>query len=140
MKKLIVLMLLVSAVLGSQNVFAQKCEKEVEAKSEPLLATRGKNKNIIVGMKNGQRIYLRDGKIKKRGQAPACMISMYNEVDQDVDIYVDGNYLGSLQASKQGVIETLEKYEKVYCVSSDKKMSWTQHGDCACTYVFKLQK
>lgn len=142
MKKVVLLVLLASALLSGKNVFAQggKCEKEIIAKSEISLASRGKDKNIKVGMKNGIRVYLKDPKAKSRGQKPGCMISLYNEADQDVDVFVDGNYIGSIVAGMQGMIESIIKYEKVYCVSADKKLSWSQFGDCQCIYIYKLQK
>ncbi len=140
MKKLIVLVLIASAMLSSQNLFAQKCKKQIDAKSTSMTTTRGKDKNISVGMVNGQRVFLSDGTVKKRGKAPACTINLINEIPQDVDVYVDGRYIGSLQANRQGVIDNDEKYEKVYCVSADKKLSWSQQGDCDCIYEFKLKK
>lgn len=138
-------MLFASVLFASQRVFAQaeKCEKEVLAKASPLIASRGKDKNIKQDIRNGKRIYLKAYNAKSRGVRAVksnCMISLYNEVNQEVDVYVDGNYTGSLKAGMQGVIESVSKYERVYCVSVDKMMSWLQNGDCACVYIFKLNK
>jgi hypothetical protein len=142
MKNLILVVLLASAFLATNSATAQtgKCEREIISKSSAVVATRGKDKHIKVGMVKGQRVFLKSGKIKSRGQMPKCLISMYNEIAQDVDVYVDSNYMGSLKGNQQGVIETLDGYEKVYCVSADKKMSWMQKGDCNCVYVFKLEQ
>lgn len=142
MKKLIVVMLLASAVIVSEDTFAQnsKCEKVLDAKSNVLSVSRGKDKNIIHGIIDGKRTFLKENATKSRGQSQKCMLSISNEYDVDVDVYVDGNYMGSLQSKRQGVVDEIDKYEKVYAVSVDKKRSWEQHGDCQCVYKFKFQK
>jgi len=142
MKRYILIILFIGSVLTSEEVFAQagKCERKVDVKSSVVIATRGKNQKIKIDKKAGQRLYLKNANIKSRGQMPKCMISLSNEIEQDVDVYVDGNYMGSIKPSVQGVIESLDGYSEVYCLSADKKISWTENGDCNCIYVFKLSK
>jgi hypothetical protein len=141
MKHYLLSLIFLSALIASQNVSAQtgKCEKTVDVKSSPVVTPRGGNQKVKIDMKNGIRHYLQAAKKKKKAVAPKCMISLYNEIDQEVDIYVDGNYMGSLRAKAQGVIESIESYSEVYCLSSDREVSWSEAGNCSCIYVFNLK-
>ncbi|MEI6507760.1 MAG: hypothetical protein WCO54_04700 [Bacteroidota bacterium] len=139
MKRYILIILFIGSVFTSETLFAQgRCERKVDAKSQVVIPTRGKNQKIKVDKKGGERMYLKNANIKSRGQMPKCMVSLANEINQDVDVYIDGNYMGSIKSNVTGVIESLDGYSEVYCLSADKKISWTENGDCNCIYVFKL--
>lgn len=117
-----------------------KCERSIEVKATAIATTRGLNTNIKKDKLNGQRNYLKP-KVKTRGISSKCLISFSTDVNQDVDIYIDGVYSGSLRTQMQnGVIESIEKYESIYCVTSDKKFEWKEKGDCNCVFTFELKK
>ncbi len=143
MKNIILTLLIIGTILVSNNLFAQsgKCERKVVAKSALVVTPRGFNSKIKSDMKEGKRIFMGKTFLKKKANAaPQCMISISNDIEQDVDVYIDGNYMGSIKSSSTGVIESLAGYSEVYCVSADKETCWTETGDCKCTYVFKLAK
>jgi len=140
MKHYILSIFFLGALLCSGELSAQnKCEKKVNAKSAPVITPKGINQKIKVDKKNGQRIFLKKSFVKAK-VTPKCMISLSNELNQEVDVYVDGIYMGSIRQNATGVVESLDNYSEVYCISSDKETCWTENGDCNCTYVFNLNK
>lgn len=142
MKYISYLVLLASILFVSRSTFAQSegCEKIILVKSSPLYTARSISGADKFTIKSDKRFFMPDKKLKKMGKKQSCVINMHNEVDQDIDVFVDANYVGSIKAGSLGIIKSLTGYEKVYCVSTDKMMTWSQEGDCSCVYVFKLQR
>jgi len=140
MKKLIISFGIFIICATALNAQSGKCERSVEVKAAAVVPTRGLISNIKKDKENGKRNYLKP-RAKTRGITSKCLISFSTDVNQDIDIYVDGTYMGSLKTQMQrGVIESIEKYESIYCLSADKKLEWKEKGDCKCIYTFELKK
>ncbi|MFI5221879.1 MAG: hypothetical protein ACHQK8_06110 [Bacteroidia bacterium] len=140
MRNLILALGIVSICATASNAQTGKCERSIQVKATAVAPTRGLNTNIKKDKVNGQRNYLKP-RSKTRGITSKCLISFSTDIKQDIDIYVDGVYMGSLRTQMQsGVVESIEKYESIYCLSADKKYEWKEKGDCSCIYTFELKK
>jgi len=152
MKKHISLFTLSAILFFAGNLFAQSQENNndvnpndskecnIYSYARPVAQTRGKSGLIAkIPAKPEIQKVLPKSISKSRGKKPACMISFYNYNNQKVHVFVDSNYIGTLQANSLGVVETLKSYNNVYCVTDDKSFQWKQNGECKCTFVYHLR-
>lgn len=140
MKKIIAILSLAVLVVFANNSQAQsKRECAFYSIAKPVQKSRGKNAKIKINYKQGQIKVLPSKVAKSRGKAPACMFSLYNYNAQMVHVYVDGVYMGSLQPNRIGVVESLNTFSKVYCVTDDQSYSWEENGDCNCIHIYHLR-
>lgn len=140
MKKLITLIALALLVVASGNVQAQsKKECSVYTIAKPMQKSRGKNSKIKINFEKGKIAHLPSKVVKKRGKVPPCMFSLYNYHNQEVHVYADSNYIGTVRPNSVGVVETLSGYSKIYCVTADQAFNWEEPGNCSCIHIYHLR-
>jgi hypothetical protein len=141
MKTIKLIFLVAITVITGREASAQtvKEEKVVEVKPTAIAATRGKDPIFKFMRSKGAKKYLKCPVFgKKRGASPKCSIQVQNDYDKDIDLYLDGNYEGSIKAHDKGVIENHNGYAGIHGISEDSKLMWKESGDCSINYVYKL--
>jgi hypothetical protein len=128
MKKLIFLVLM--AFLVAQVGFAQKAQVVKEVKAAKVEKSRGANPNIKMGAPTVDK-----AKEKQRGD---CAIKFDNWTGFVVDVYVDGDYQGTVGAWGSGWVTVGEGYTTIYCITRGGTYEWSAAGNCEGDYLFKL--
>jgi hypothetical protein len=141
MKNLITLVsLALLVVFAGQSNAQNKRECSFYTIAKPVQKSRGvKNAKIKVNYEAGKIKVLPSKIVKKRGKAPACMFTLYNYNSQLVHVYADSIYVGTLQANRIGVVETIGNFSKLYCVTDDGQFQWEEPGGCNCIHIFHLR-
>lgn len=138
MKNSIKIFSLTLALLVGTSAFAQSNKEcSVYSMAKPIAKVRGKAG--MVSKIPAKPVMLPKKASKSRGSKPECMISFYNYLNQKIHVFVDSNYVGSLQANSIGVVESLKKYNNMFCISDDKINSWAENGECKCTFIYHLR-
>jgi hypothetical protein len=143
MKKITSILFIAIFGIFCGDAFAQqKGYKECEAVSlaKPFVRAKGNDANAEIIPSSSKIVMLPAKASKTRGtQGSKCLISLKNYNSQILHVYVDSNYIGSVRANSVGVIESLSKFSKVYCISDDQNYYWLENGDCSCARIYHLR-
>ena len=142
MKKITSILFIAIFGIFCNDAFAQqKGYKECDAVSlaKPFVRAKG-NASIMEIPASSKMVMLPAKASKARGtQGSKCLITLKNYNSQILHVYVDSNYIGSVRANSVGVIESLSKFSKVYCISEDQNYYWLENGDCSCARIYHLR-
>jgi hypothetical protein len=134
MKKLFFLVFvafLAVTVSFGQTVGAQKKTIVKEVKSAKVEKTRGENPNIKSGVPTADVPVA-----KQRGD---CAINFDNYTGYMVNVYVDGNYKGTVDAWGNGWVVVGNGYTTVYVITVGGTYEWSSTGECSDEAItFKL--
>ncbi|MEO8149753.1 MAG: hypothetical protein ABI723_19090 [Bacteroidia bacterium] len=133
MKK--ILLLITSVFLlscFSYSVSAQE-KKEVQLKATAMAKDRGANANIKMARPT------KDVKMaepeKSRGY---CCPTFVNHTGYYVDMYIDGNYYGTLYPYGTYEVCVFPGYTKIYCETTGGSLYWKSDGDCNTSFFYHL--
>jgi len=116
-----------SSAQGTKNVFSQKVEK-----------SRGENPNI----KEADICNIPD----KEAADPAasrgayCTINVDNWTGYIINVWVDGNYKGTVSAYGEGIVTVGSGWTKIYCETTGGTYYWSDEGGCDGYVDFDLRK
>lgn len=134
MKK--VLILLVVAMFG-YTMTAQAQDKRIEVKSKSVAKTRGENPYVKTKANASDEapVAAPDPADKSKKE---CQINVANNTGFVVEIYVDGNSKGTLDAWAESTIKVRGGYKTIYAITTGKTKEWFADGDCNGKYTFVL--
>lgn len=116
--------------VGTQDVYGQK--ENIEVKSQPVANTRGANPNIKTERPTADAT--------SRGAASGtCKVYFDNYTSYDIDVYVDGNWKGTLSAYGSGTIYVGSGYTTIYMQSVGKTREWFAKGNCEGSYTYTIR-
>lgn len=110
---------------------AGKPAKKIKVNSMAMTATRGANPNIKSDRGSSD-------KQEQKARGTYCDVYFYNHTGYTIDIYVDGNYKGTLGAYNSGTVTVYSGYTTIYCVSIGKTKYWEAKGNCDGAYTYDL--
>lgn len=134
MKKLLIFVIV--AFIG-QIWTVQAQDKRIEVKSKNVAKTRGENPYVKT-------------KATASDETPApapdpadkakkeCSINVANNTGFVVEIYVDGNSKGTLDAWAESTVKVRGGYKTIYAITTGKTKEWFADGDCNGKYTFVL--
>lgn len=142
MKKVLLLSVLFSFAVGLTNsVFAQKgksvkATKNVVLKGNEVTKERGDNSKIITPCPTTDNPVAKPD--KQRGGDP-CAVYFDNYTGYYVEIYIDGNYQGTM-APWSDLTRVVEGgYTTIYCITTGRTRDWSAAGSCHDVYRYKIQ-
>lgn len=132
MKKVTFLLLFAMAAF-SVTTFAQKKESiNKKVTSKAYTGARGAaDENIKSGAP-------KTDKKEAKGARGTCQIYFDNYSGLYVDVYVDGNYKGTLSPSGAFNVYVGDGYTTIYCKSTGGTRYWSDSGNCDGYYHYKL--
>lgn len=135
MKKFTLLFLLTTCtfLLYSSTAYCQaksKIEKKLTGKAYEK--SRGADANIKSNSPTSDK-----KKEKSRGAA-LCMIYFDNYSGLYVNVYVDGDYMGTMSPYGSLTVNEYSGYATIYCKSTGGTKYWSDQGSCDGYYHFKL--
>ena len=140
MKKILILTLAVFVSLGlSTRLFAQDkpIKTIVEVQSNAVEKTRGANPNIkSKAPATDQPVQLSS---KSKTETTGCEIEFENSTTNFVEVYIDGDYNGTVGPSGKLIINSEWGYTKVYCITTGQSKEWNFDGNCKGNYLWKLK-
>jgi len=110
---------------------AGKPKKSVKVNSMAMPATRGANPKVKSDRPSSD-------KQEQKARGTYCDVQFYNHTGYTIDIYVDGNYKGTLGAYASGTVTVYSGYTTIYCVSVGKTKYWEANGNCDGVYTYDL--
>jgi len=140
MKKLVLftLALLVSIGLSTKS-FAQgnPVKTIVEVQSKAVEKTRGANPNIkSKAPATDQPVQVKSK--SKNAEAAGCEIEFENTTTNFVEVYIDGDYSGTVGPAGRLILKSEWGYTKVYCITTGQTKEWSFDGNCKGNYLWKL--
>ena len=80
------------------------------------------------------------GKDLSKTKADAqCVVTVYNKVDKDVNVFIDTVWQGSLKANSKGYVNIEDgEFQYLHAITADSELGWSAQGDCAGKKDFKL--
>ena len=136
MKKL-VLFLLVAFVASAvaPSVMAQKQKKEVKTQMSVYEKTRGQDENI----KTAKPADDTKAPKKEKSRGDLCYITVNNYTPYSIDIYVDGDWVGTIAAYTSAYTYAYPGTTKLYGKSIGGSYYWgPQTFDCEYEYTWNL--
>ena len=129
MKKLLLLTAIFA--FGVTATQAQdKPNKEKTVNSKEVSKTRGANPNIKSAKPTTDTPEADPSKSRGSGSG-TCQVYFNNHTGYVVDVYVDGNFKGTLAAYGSGNVYVGSGYTTVYCISAGGTREWSDKGDCS---------
>ncbi len=120
------------ASIGTESAFAQKgAKKSVKVTSSAVASARGANPHIKMDKPSTDKEVT-----KPRGTY--CSVNFNNHTGYVIDIYVDGNFKGTLAAYDAGSVTVYSGYTTIYCISAGKTKEWNASGNCDGQYNYDL--
>jgi hypothetical protein len=141
MKKLFAIGLAVAAMTIYNDAAAQakkQCEEAIQVKCEINTRSRGmaKNDKFVI---NNSKIGIIPAEISKSRGVGSCYLSVENNTDMDVNVFVDSIYIGYIEPMKKGMIARSNGYQIIHCWSTEGNYKWVKKGDCVnCMKKFVL--
>lgn len=129
--KLIGLMIIVFGLFCTAS-YAQ--DKRIEVKSKSVAKTRGENPYIKTKASASDEAPTEAPADKSKN----CQINVANNTGFVVEVYVDGNAKGTLDAWSESTIKVRGGYKTIYAITTGKSKEWFADGDCAGKYTFVL--
>ena len=77
-----------------------------------------------------------EGREKSRGSA--CTVYFDNYTSLYIDVYMDGDYYGTVSPWGASTFSVGSGYTTIYCKSAGGTREWSAAGDCRETYRYKL--
>ena len=140
MKKVAFILAFVAAFLisGMQPSFAQKKEKKnIDVTGVKIEKSKGANPNITTP-KPTTDVVAPKMKGPKYG-ASLCDVAIENYTGYIVDIYVDGEYRGTIGAYETGVTWAIPGRTRLYGISIGGTVEWgPSYVDCNWLYTWRL--
>lgn len=137
MKK--VLLVLVASFLIAGLSFAQEDGKEkkvIETKATKVESTRGANPNIVTAR---PAVDNPAPKPDESTRGDYCIVYVDNYSGYAIDIYVDGDYAGTVGAYGEGYTWAISGETKLYGLSTGGTVEWgPQYVDCNTEYTMTL--
>ena len=132
MKNIIRLAFVCILSLGVLNAaIAQKKDvKKVSLTGKKMEKSRGADPNIKQGPPTTDV-----AQEKTRG---ACSVDFYNYTGYTINVYVDGNFKGTLSPYGSGNVTVGSGYTRIYCVTAGGTYSWSANGNCDHSYRYEL--
>ncbi len=128
----ILLAFLALQVSFGQSVDTQKKTKVKEVKSVKVEKTRGENPNI--------KTYAPTTDVPVAKQRGDCAINFDNWTGYMINVYVDGNFKGTVDAWGSGWVVVANGYTTVYCITVGGTYEFSADGECSDeTISFKLE-
>lgn len=115
---------------------AQEKEKKViDAKASKIENTRGANPNIVTPKPTNDTKAAKPA--ETRGES--CTVYINNNTGYTIDIYVDGNYKGTVGSYSSGYTYAIPGSTKLYAQSVGGTMYWGPTTvDCQYSYTWNL--
>lgn len=134
MKKLFLLAII---VLMAGVTTSQAQDKRIEVKSKNVVKTRGENPYVRAKATQSDEspVATPDPADKSKKE---CAINVSNNTGFVVEIYVDGNSKGTLDAWSESVVKVRGGYKTIYAITTGKTKEWFADGDCNGKYTFVL--
>lgn len=132
MKKLLMIIVI---FLGLGIITAQAQDKRIEVKSKNVAKTRGENPYIKVKATTSDETPIAAPDVKTSKE---CSINVANNTGFVVEVYVDGNSKGTLDAWSESAIKVKSGYKTIYAITTGKTKEWFADGDCNGKYTFVL--
>ncbi len=125
MKKATFLIFAISTL--ALTTYGQTDEKKIQKRvdSKAYQKSRGADKNIKTGAPTVDKAV-----IKNREQSSLCTIFFDSYVAYYVEVYVDGNYKGTMSPYGALTVRVVDVYTTIYCVTSGRTRYWSDTGDC----------
>lgn len=130
--------LLLAACFG---LFAMSVTNVASAQDKPKQTKELKASNATRGASDIKEDRNANDSERKKPDAKrggACSISFTNNTFYAVDIYVDGNYKGSLGSYGSGSVSVYGGYTSVYCVSAGRTKEWRTSANCNASWYLTL--
>ncbi len=129
--------LALSNQLFSQAKGEEDCKPiKVEAKKNP--GSRGEEAEAFLP---GSGKKLADIKPALSRGMSDCLVTLQNQADYEVNVYLDTVWQGSLEPKKTGYISVdAGKYKHLNAISLAGEYTWAGIGDCSCDRTFQLAK
>jgi len=137
MKKLLFISVLI--FVGSLTVNAQDLEKKtIETKAKKVETTRGEHPYIKVAKVTDDENLLEEPK-EEQSRATYCKVWIDNNTGYTIDIYIDGEYMGTIPAWKQEYTWAIAGKTHFYAESVGGSSYWgPYYFDCNYEYTWKL--
>ena len=134
MRKFLLLTLI--AFLSITFANAQVLEKKnIDSKAAKIESTRGSNPNIVTAKPANDVPAVKPA--EARGNT--CTVNVVNHTGYTIDIYVDGNYKGTVSAYGTGYTTAIPGSTKLYGQSVGGTMYWgPSYVDCGYSYTWNL--
>lgn len=132
MKKLVIVLML--AFLGQFWAPASAQDKRIEVKSKSVAKTRGENPYIKTKATASDEAPITAPADNKK----ECQVNVANNTGFVVEVYVDGNNKGTLDAWAESTIKVRGGYKTIYAITTGKTKEWFADGDCNGKYTFVL--
>ncbi len=135
MKKLVLLTLVLFVCSLGLTAQAQKPVKEIKEKAKIVEKSRGTDENIITAKPTTDVKVAQ--KEKERGEL--CTLYINNYTGYSIDIYINGNWEGTIAAYSTAYTYAYPGTTKAYGKSIGGTMSWgPTNFDCQSTYKWNL--
>lgn len=137
MKKLITLALLVLLGFAFTTANAQdKKSKTIEQMGVKVEATRGGNPNIVTDKPSGDVLQAKP----EATRGDYCKVIVDNWTGYAVDIYVDGDWAGTVAAWSDGYTWAIPGKTRLYGISVGRTVEWGPvEVSCNNSYTWKLK-
>lgn len=116
-------------------------KKIVEIKSQEVPKTRSLNPNIKIKAPKNDNNPL-PASVKKGNKTPGlkdCEIVFDNYTGYFIEVYLDGEYKGTIGEWGSLYVTVTSGYAKVYCIITGGTKEWNVEGNCEGNYIWKLQ-
>lgn len=135
MKKLILIVLVAFGASVFAPVQAQKQTKELKSNAVVFEKTRGADPNIQTAKPTDDT----KAKEPEKSRGDLCTITVNNYTPYSVDIYVDGDWVGTIASYSKAYTYSYPGTTKIYGKSIGGTYYWgPQTFDCDYTYTWNL--
>lgn len=113
----------------------EKEAKIINAKAAKIDNTRGANPNIVTPKPTDDT----KAKLQEQARGGSCTVYINNHTGYTIDVYVDGNYKGTVGAYSTGYTYAIPGQTKLYGQSIGGTMYWgPSYVDCQYSYTWNL--
>lgn len=140
MKKITLMLVVVFAAFLFSSVNAQEKEtKVVEVSKAKVEASRGTSPHITTPKPVNDEVVVPKPAESDKARADYCKVIVDNWSGYAIDIYVDGDYSGTVAAWSDGYTWAISGRTKLYAQSTGGSMYWgPTYIDCIYDYTWKL--
>ncbi len=145
MKKIVffITVVLISLVILKSNVMAQdikdKTIVEISSKDVDPNQTRAMNPNIKIKAPTNDKNPMPASFKKGEKEGEDCEIIFDNYTGYFIEVYLDGEYKGTIGDWGTLYVTKNAGYTKVYCITTGGTKEWEVKGDCDGNFLWKIK-
>lgn len=140
MKKITLFLVVVFAAFMFSSVNAQEKEtKVVEVSAAKVESTRGASPHITTPKPVNDEVVVPKPAENDKARGGYCKVIVDNWTGYTIDVYVDGDYAGTIAAWDEGYTMAIAGRTKLYAQSVGGTVYWgPSYVDCNTEYTWKL--